>query len=95
MSEFNTPQCTESTGEAAEVLRVCIVNQELQCTLQADAFEEPSTWGALLANLMQTIAQVLQERDGLDPQDALDQMLASFKEELADSGDWPDDDKEE
>lgn len=91
MSEFNTPPGTGSTAEAAEVLRVSIVNEEMQCTLQADAFEEPGTWGALLANLMQTIAQVLQERDGIDTQDALDQMLAAFKEELADTGDWPDD----
>ena len=60
-----------------------VVNQELQCSLYTGAFEEPATWGVLLADLVRTITSALKENDGKDPQETLDEILTAFQEELA------------
>jgi len=83
MSELPKPPDLSSDPDATEILRVWVVNQELQCSLYTGAFEEPATWGVLLADLVRTITSALKDNDGKDPQETQDEILSAFQEELA------------
>jgi Domain of unknown function (DUF5076) len=83
LSELPTPPDLGSDPEAAEILRVWIVQKELRAILHAGAFEEPGTWGILLADVVRTITSALKENEGKDTRETLREIVTAFQEELA------------
>lgn len=82
MNELPVPPELESDTEATEVLRAWIVNDNLECSLLTGIFEEPEMWGSLLADLIRTVAQGLQEQEGKDPQETIERIVTAFEQEI-------------
>ncbi len=82
MSELPVPP---DAGEpsAMEVLRAWLIAESLHCSLRADVFEDPATWGAVLADVARHIALALQETEGIDPASTLRTIGETFARELA------------
>jgi hypothetical protein len=83
MSEATPPVGGPEAGPAVEVLRAWIVGQALHCTLQADAFPDPGTWGMVLADVARHLAAAVAEQHGLAPDDTLRRIRAAFDEDLS------------
>lgn len=78
MSELPTP----SDAESMEVLRAWIVGDSLQCAIQADAFDDPGTWGAVLADMVRHIASALEQQEGAPVEQTVQRILDAFHEEM-------------
>jgi hypothetical protein len=65
-----------------EVLRAWVIADSLHCSLQADVFEDPATWGAVLADVARHVALALQESAGTDPTATLNTIGRTFTQEL-------------
>lgn len=76
------PDAADDQG-AAEVLRAWVVGEELHCSLNASAFNDPATWGMVLADVARHIAQALHEDEGRDTTATLAAIRAALDEELA------------
>ena len=81
MSELPTP----SDAETLEVLRAWIVGDSLQCAIQADAFDDPGTWGAILADVARHIASALEQQEGAPGEQTMQRILDVFHEEMRSS----------
>ena len=77
MSEL--PKPTE--GESVELLRVWVEGETLQCALQADAFEDPSVWGEVLADVVRHLAHILRQ-EGATVEQTVQRIRAGFDEEM-------------
>jgi hypothetical protein len=82
MSELPTPPDAANDPTAMEVLRAWLIGDALHCSLDAGVFEDPASWGAVLADLARHISRALQESDGSDPQATLRAIRDTFAEEL-------------
>ena len=78
MSELPAP----SDAESVEVLRAWIVDDSLQCAIQADAFSDPGSWGAVLANVTRHIASALEQQEGAPMEQTVERILKVFHEEM-------------
>ena len=78
MSELPSP----SEAESVELLRVWIEGESLQCTLQAEAFDDASAWGAILADVVRNLAAAVQQREGTPAEQTVQRILAAFQDEL-------------
>jgi hypothetical protein len=86
VNELPIPPDQDSDPEATEVLRVWIVNQQLECSLLTGAFEDPETWGTLLADVIRNVALALKEQDGKDPQETVERIVGALEQELNSDG---------
>jgi hypothetical protein len=84
MSDLPNPPDQPGDVDGIEILRVWGHNDDLQCSVYPGAFDEPGTWGVLLADLVRTITGALKEKDGKDPKETQDEIVAAFQRELAD-----------
>jgi hypothetical protein len=82
MHELPTPPEAVKDPDATELLRAWVIDQALHCTLNAGAFEDPATWGVLLADLMQQLADGLKEQEGRDPAQTLQAIRTAMEAEL-------------
>jgi hypothetical protein len=82
MSELPVPP-DAGDPSAMEVLRAWLIAEALHCSLRADVFEDPATWGAVLADVARHVALALQEADGSDPAGTLRTIGETFARELA------------
>ena len=73
------------SAEAVELLRVWIVDQTLQCALQADAFPDVGSWGAVLADVARSVARAAREQEGTPEEQTIQQILNVFHEEMRSS----------
>lgn len=78
MSEVSNP----SEGESVELLRVWIEEESLQCSLQAEAFDDAGAWGAILADVVRNIASAVQQQDGTPTEQTVQRILTAFQDEL-------------
>jgi hypothetical protein len=82
MNELPIPPDASAT-QTQEVLRVWIVDQEqLECTLQADAFPDAETWGVVLADVIRNLGRALLELEGKDTRDTTQRVLKELQKEL-------------
>jgi hypothetical protein len=65
-----------------EVLRAWIAGDNLQCAIQADAFTDPGSWGAVFADVARHIAGVLQQQEGAPVEKTVQRILHVFQEEM-------------
>ncbi len=82
MSELPVPP-DAGDPSAMEVLRAWLIAESLHCSLQADAFEDPATWGTVLADVARYVALALQETEGTDPAQTLRTIGETFANEMA------------
>ena len=78
MSELSKP----SEAESVELLRVWIEGEALQCSLQAEAFDDASAWGAILAEVVRNLAAAVQQQEGTPVEQTVERILAAFQDEL-------------
>ncbi len=83
MSELPTPPDLASDPDATELLRVWIVNQEMECSLYPGAFDDPAVWGSVLAELARNVCKGLKDTEGKDYQDTLDLIVNTFQQDIA------------
>ena len=81
MNELPAPPDAAQDPSAVELARVWVVGQALHCALQTDAFDDPGSWGEVLADLARYAAQALAAKEGHDPAQALARIRAVFEEE--------------
>ena len=78
MSELPAP----SNADSVEVLRVWIVGNSLQCAIQADAFPDTGSWGAILADVVRNIATALHQQEGVPVEQTVQRIVQEFHEEI-------------
>ncbi len=61
-----------------EVARLWLAEGTLHYSVAADVFEEPATWGEVLADMANFAAESLAEGDAAKRQELLDGMKATF-----------------
>ena len=71
-----------SEEETTEIARLWLEGEEMHCSLVPDAFDEPGTWGAVMADLARHVADGLVE-DGHKPEEVLAAIREGFLAELA------------
>jgi hypothetical protein len=81
MNELPTPPEAAAEG-ATELLRAWVIDEAVQCTLRAGAFEDPATWGVLLADVVCHVAEAFAEDEGRDPAETVRLIRASFDAEM-------------
>jgi hypothetical protein len=67
MSELSAPPDAAGDPSAVELLRAWLVGDTLQCSLRSDVFEDPASWGAVLADLARYLASAAEQDSGADP----------------------------
>jgi hypothetical protein len=82
MSELTAPPDAAGDPNAVELLRAWLVGDTLQCSLRADVFEDPASWGAVLADLARHVASAVQQDSGADLEATLRLILEAFVQEL-------------
>jgi hypothetical protein len=87
MHELPTPPDAVNDPEATELLRAWVIDQALHCTVNTGAFEDPATWGVLIADLIQHLADALKEQEGRDVAATLQSIRAALDAELNAPGD--------
>jgi hypothetical protein len=83
MNELPTPPEVATDADATELLRVWVIDQALECTLHAGAFEDPATWGVLLADVVHHVAEAFAEDEGRDPAETIRLIRAAFDAEMS------------
>jgi hypothetical protein len=86
MSETNReliipPQAASSDG-GREILRAWVVEQSLHCSLRPTAWDDPSAWGVVLADVAKHVANALHEERGASVEDTLDSIRYMFNAEM-------------
>lgn len=79
---------TRAEAEAMELLRVWVEGDSLQCTLQADAFDDPGVWGEVLADVVRHIANALTQ-EGTPVESIAERIREVFVEEMRSSTNPP------
>ena len=82
MNELPAPPDAAGDPASVELLRVWVVGETLQCTLQADAFPEVDAWGEVLADVVRHLARARREQEGGAEADTVRRILAVFDEEM-------------
>ena len=85
MAELPAPP-DAADPSAVELMRAWLVGETLQCSLFAEVFEEPSTWGAVLADLARHLVSALHENDAVAQAGTLRLIREAFIQELAEQG---------
>jgi len=82
MNELPTPPDAAGDSASVELLRVWVVGETLQCTIQADAFPEAGSWGAVLADVVRHVARARREQEGIAEDETVRRVLAVLDEEM-------------
>ncbi len=87
MNELPAPPDAAGDPESVELLRAWVVRETLQCSLQADVFPDPGTWGAVLADVVRYVASAVEQQDGTPAAQTARRILDVFAEEMRSSPD--------
>ena len=88
-TELQIPPAAEEDPNAVEILRVWAAKQEQHVTLSWDLWEDPATWGIVLADLAGHVANAFQQERGIDRSETLSKIREFFNKELAHPTDAP------
>ena len=80
MNELPSPPDAAGDPESVEVLRTWIVRETLQCSLQADVFPDPGTWGAVFADVARHVARAWQQQEGVPATETIERIRKAFEE---------------
>ena len=73
------PLAIEKGG--TEVLRAVVIEGDLHISLRR-AFEEPETWGMLLADVTRHVGRIYARENGMNEQDVIDKVYETFEAEM-------------
>lgn len=76
------PPGAAARKDSCEILRAWRVGDGLHCSLAADAWDDPSAWGLVLADIAHHVANALQQTAGVEPEDTIDAIRHMFNAEL-------------
>ena len=81
---LHVPEDAVQDPSSVEMLRAWVAGGNLQCTLNIGAgpFDDPSTWGLLLADVTRHVANAHCERDGADPEEVAAAIFQLYYDEL-------------
>ncbi len=79
--ELLIPEDARKDPKGFELLRVWIANGEQQVSLRAGVWEDPASWGMMLADLAGHIANTFEQATGMDHAEALDRIREGLEEE--------------
>ncbi len=83
------PDAAKQDPTSFELLRVWVANKRQHVSLRTDVWKDPASWGVLLSDLMQHIANSYYQNDGLDRLKTLQRIKAGLDVELASPTDRP------
>jgi hypothetical protein len=81
MNELPVPPDAARDPDATELLRAWVVDQSLYCILHAGAFDDPATWGLLLADVIHHLGDALAQA-GHEPAQTIAVIRAALDREL-------------
>jgi hypothetical protein len=89
MRTLIAPPAAANAESAVEVARVWVINQALQCSLDAGVWKDPAAWGIVLADMARHIANAHHEADGLSVSQTLQRIREGFEAEMDSPTDSP------
>jgi len=78
------PQAIEKGG--TEVLRAVVIEGDLHLSLRR-AFDEPETWGMLLADIARHVGRIYARESGMSEQDVVEKVCETFEAEMDEPSD--------
>jgi hypothetical protein len=87
--DLPVPSEVEADPKAREVLRAWVANGGLVCGLRPETWEDPSSWGIVLADATRHVANAVKDLKGHDPAVTAAKIRAVYNSELTDPTDEP------
>ncbi len=81
-NELVIPESTSTDPNAREILRAWVANGSLPVSLSADAWEDPVSWGVVLADLAKHVAKSYHLQKQVDETEVLNRIKAVMDAEL-------------
>jgi hypothetical protein len=82
MNDLPAPPDAANDPASTEVVRAWLIGGDLHCSLRAGVFDDPATWGAVLADVARYVAEAFTDLDGSDQAKTLAAIRAAFAQEL-------------
>ena len=80
--ELLIPPAAEDDSAAFEILRVWGARGEQHVSIFWDLWDDPATWGIMLADLAGHVANALHQERGLNRNEVLSEIRAMFNKEI-------------
>jgi hypothetical protein len=80
--ELNIPPAAEEDPTAFEIVRVWGAKREQHVSLFWDLWEDPATWGVMLADLAAHVANAFHQERGLAREEVLSEIRSMFNKEM-------------
>src|SRR5689334_19484653 len=87
--EMMIPPAAEEDPAAFEILRVWGAKGVQHVSIFWDLWDDPATWGIMLADLARHVANALHQERGLDKNEVLHQVRSMFNKEVDSPSDDP------
>ena len=79
---LSLPPKARDNNDATAMVRAWIVDQQLVCTLRPEIWEDPGTWGVLLADVAYQVSNANAELRGIPAKQTLAAIAAAFNKEM-------------
>lgn len=89
MNELQIPDTARQDPHSFELLRVWVANKSQHVSVRTGVWKDPAAWGIMLSDLMQHIANALEQCEGISRDKALERILAGFNAESGSPTDRP------
>ncbi len=80
-NELIIPPAAKSDPKAKELVRVWAAQGKQHVTIAADAWKDPATWGIMLVDLAQHVANYYSQERGMSKEEVLARIKAMFEAE--------------
>jgi hypothetical protein len=87
--ELMIPPAAEDDPKAFEILRVWGAHGEQHVSIFWDLWDDPATWGIMLADLAGHVANAFHQERSLEPAESLKTIQAMFNKEMGTPTDSP------
>ena len=88
-TELNLPPAASLDANSTEIIRVWLANDNQHVVLASGVWEDPASWGLMLADLARHVANMYQRDFGADGSAILQRVLDGFWAEIGDRTDQP------
>lgn len=80
--ELTVPPVAANSDDSREILRAWVGDNSLHCSLLPTAWDDPSAWGLVLADVAKHVANALHEERGVSVEETLDSIRCMFNAEM-------------
>jgi hypothetical protein len=81
-TELPIPKSASSDINAREILRVWGAHGHQHTTIDVNLWDDPGTWGIVLADLARHVCEAMSERRGMDSKQVLARIVAAWNAEI-------------